>query len=254
MSKDTLKIPSPKIPLPASYFYSTRGGRLKVIGLSALVFAMCVFLFLFFDKDIALFIRASLTKETREAFIPITNLGKADWYIVAALGTWLLGRFMVLRAAPLRVAHAWDRLSRGGLFVIVSLAYSAVIIHILKLTVGRARPKALFREDFYGAKPLAFDTDLSSFPSGHSQTVWAVMSVLIILFPRRWPVFVSWAVLVSSSRVVVGAHFPSDIIMGSFIAVMSTLYVRHRWFNDLKAPQFGAYLVTGRTNKEQNLT
>lgn len=254
MSEESPGAASSKAATPTSRFYGTSRGRLRVIGLSVFVLAICTCLFFFFDKNMALQIRANLAKDTREAFIPITNLGKADWYIVVALGSWLFGRFMVLRSAPLAVARAWNRLSRAGLFVIVSLAHSAVIVHILKLSIGRARPKALFREDYYGASPLAFDTDLSSFPSGHSQTIWAVMTVLIILFPRGWPLFVSWALLISSSRIIVGAHFPSDVIMGSFIAVMSTLYVRHRWFADLGAPEFGKYLVTGRTNKGQDLT
>ena len=225
-------------------FFGSRAAHLRLAGLTGLVTILCAILAFSFDREIALGIREGLSKETRNAFLPITELGKADWYLVVIVLTYLVGRIAMLRAAPMAVAKAWYDLSRMCTFMLAGLGFAAVIVHILKLSVGRARPKALFREDVYGAQPFAFDLDLNSFPSGHSQTIWCLMSALVILFPRGWPLFVGWAVLVSSSRLVVGAHFPSDVLMGSFIAIVSVLFVHQKWFADVRPPNFRQHLIS----------
>jgi membrane-associated phospholipid phosphatase len=206
---------------------------------------------LYVDKTFALMVREGLSKETREAFLPVTELGKADFYILALLLAWAIGRAGFLRAAPMGVAKAWAALARASGFIMASLAFSALFVHILKLTVGRARPKELFQNDVYGAFPFSFDTHLSSFPSGHSQTVWSIMAALMFLYPRAWPLFAAWATVIASSRVIVGSHFPSDVLMGSFIAGLSALYVRQKWFRDAAAPRFKPWLAHGEPNNRK---
>lgn len=226
----------------APFLFGSRAGLLRALAFSLLVAAACGLLALTVDREIALGLREGLSKETRNAFLPITDLGKADWYIVALIAAYGLGRLAFLRAAPLAVAQAWYALSRVSLYLMASLALSGALLHTLKILVGRMRPKMLFREGLYGAEPFGFNLDFDSFPSGHSQTIWVLMSALTILWPKGAPVFLGWAVLVSSSRVIVGAHFPSDVLMGSFIGIMSALYVKQKWFDDLSAPNFRRYL------------
>lgn len=231
---------------PFGLFGAPRG-NLRVALLAALVTFVCGLMAIYTDKNIALMVRETLPAETRRAFIPITDLGKADYYILVLLIAWLGGRLAFLRAAPRPVAKAWASLSRAAAFIISCLALSAVVVHILKLTVGRARPRELFREEIYAAFPFSFDTNLSSFPSGHSQTVWSIMTALMFLYPRAWPLFAAWATVIASSRVIVGSHFPSDVLMGSFIAAMTAIYVRQKWFADLEAPSFKPYLTRGES-------
>lgn len=230
---------------PPFGLFGSQRGNLRVATLAALVTFVCGIMAIYTDKNLALMIRETLPTEIRRGFIPVTDLGKADYYILVLLITWLGGRIAFLRAAPKPVAKAWATLSRAAAFIIASLALSAVVVHILKLTVGRARPRELFREEIYAAFPLSFDTDLSSFPSGHSQTVWSIMTALMFLYPRAWPLFAAWATVIASSRVIVGSHFPSDVLMGSFIAAMTAIYVRQKWFADLEAPGFKPYLTRG---------
>lgn len=230
--------------VPFDLFGSQRG-NLRVAILAALVAGVCAIMAIYTDKTVALTIRELLPTDIRRGFIPVTDLGKADYYILILVVTWLVGRLAFLRAAPRPVAKAWARLSRAAGFIISSLALSAALVHILKLTVGRARPRELFREEIYAAFPFSFDTNLSSFPSGHSQTVWSIMTALMFLYPRAWPLFAAWATVIASSRVIVGSHFPSDVLMGSFIAIMTAVYIRQKWYADLEAPSFKPYLTRG---------
>ena len=160
-------------PTPFGLFGSPRG-NLRVAILAVLVTLVCGLMAIYTDKAIALTIRELLPTDIRRGFIPVTDLGKADYYILILVVTWLVGRIAFLRAAPRPVARAWATVSRSAAFIISSLAFSAVLVHILKLSVGRARPRELFREEIYAAFPLSFDTSLSSFPSGHSQTAWSI--------------------------------------------------------------------------------
>jgi membrane-associated phospholipid phosphatase len=49
------------------------------------------------------------------------------------------------------------------------------------------------------------------------------------LWPRARPVLWTYAVLIAVSRVVLTAHFPSDVIAGAVVGVVGALLVRD-WF------------------------
>jgi len=211
---------------------------LRTLGLTLLISLICILLIGYVDKPTLLFVKQHVTGDLKAFFRVVTDFGKADAYVWGGVLAFLIGRIMFLRAKLTPTAPFYQALSRSGLFVLVSLAYSAVIVHAMKLSFGRPRPKVMFTEDFYGFHFFAFDTKFNSFPSGHSQTIWAVMISLAILFPKGRYVFIAAAVLIASSRVLVTAHYPSDVVMGSFIAIMCALGAHRRWFSDLAMPPF----------------
>jgi undecaprenyl-diphosphatase len=59
--------------------------------------------------------------------------------------------------------------------------------------------------------------DQGSFPSGH--TLHAVMAAVIVSgqLPSLGPVFIVIAALIAASRVVLGVHYPSDVVAGGTI-------------------------------------
>ena len=58
-----------------------------------------------------------------------------------------------------------------------------------------------------------------SFPSGHAATSFAGAWVLGSVWPRRRPVFLGLATLVSLSRVYLGAHDPGEILAGTVLGL-----------------------------------
>jgi len=107
-------------------------------------------------------------------------------------------------------------------FLFLSIAMSGVIVDILKFVFGRARPKLLFQSDVFGFMWLNWNADHWSFPSGHSATIVALMTALWYLWPQHVLFYILAAAIVVGSRVVVGAHFLSDILAGALIAVLTT--------------------------------
>jgi lipid A 4'-phosphatase len=107
-------------------------------------------------------------------------------------------------------------------FLFLSIAMSGVIVDILKVVFGRARPKLLFQSDIFGFMWLNWNADHWSFPSGHSATIVALMTALWYLWPQHVLFYIFAAAIVAGSRVVVGAHFLSDILAGALVAVLTT--------------------------------
>ena len=121
-------------------------------------------------------------------------------------------------ALPLRA------LSGIPAFLFVSIAASGVIVDVLKIVFGRARPKLLFQSDVYGFAWLMWRPDHWSFPSGHSATIVALMTALWFLWPQNQLFYILVAAIVCMSRVVVGAHYLADSLAGALIAILTTRY------------------------------
>jgi undecaprenyl-diphosphatase len=58
-----------------------------------------------------------------------------------------------------------------------------------------------------------------TFPSGHAATSFAGAWALGSVWPRRRPVFLGLATLVSLSRVYLGAHDPGEILAGTVLRI-----------------------------------
>jgi undecaprenyl-diphosphatase len=82
---------------------------------------------------------------------------------------------------------------------------------ILKRAVGRKRPCAIEPHCWAHLLP----PDQFSFPSGHSITAFAVAVSLGIFYPSASPVLLFCAASVAVSRVLLGMHFLSDVVVGS---------------------------------------
>jgi membrane-associated phospholipid phosphatase len=161
------------------------------------------------------------------AFNEITDFGKSGWFLfpigflligIAAVATTELPRFtrLVLAAITVRLG-----------FVFLAIAVPGLFVAILKRIIGRARP--LVGEDNFVYLPFVWRNDYASIPSGHGTTGFAAAVAIGALWPRARPYMWAYAVLIAVSRVVVTAHFPSDVIAAVFFGVIGALLVRN-WF------------------------
>jgi undecaprenyl-diphosphatase len=86
-----------------------------------------------------------------------------------------------------------------------------LLFHRVKRLVGRIRPRDI--EPHCWAHIVT--RDRFSFPSGHSTTAFAVALSLGSFYPEIMPVLLLLAANVAGSRVVIGMHFLSDVLVGS---------------------------------------
>lgn len=155
-------------------------------------------------------------------FAIITKFGLSDGYLIVSSVL-----FVGLRGIAARMrnpAHA-SRLrfnAYRALFIFVAVATSGLATDLIKVICGRARPKLLFGDQIYGFFWGATQADYWSFPSGHATTVAALATAFYLLWPRGSPVYIVAALLVMASRVVLGAHYVSDVIAGAAIGIAAT--------------------------------
>lgn len=200
-----------------------RTRRYPLVWSTIYVTLFCLLSIAFFDRPVALWLKANVHGEVEGFFKVITRLGEAELYLVPAGILWIGMMVVGLRAKADDVRQRWRRLSFTPAFLFLSIALSGLLSNALKVSLGRYRPRYLFQEGLYGFSPFNTEWGMNSFPSGHSQAAFAAMTALMVIFPRYDAFWLLIALLVAASRVVTTVHWLSDAVAGSYLAVAVTI-------------------------------
>lgn len=95
-------------------------------------------------------------------------------------------------------------------FITLIGGFSVVLYKFLKARLVRERPYISFGSIIAHTQPL----DRYSFPSGHSMNAACLAVLLASCEPMLFEVVTIFAALVAMSRIILGMHYPSDVVIG----------------------------------------
>lgn len=109
---------------------------------------------------------------------------------------------------------------QGGLHAFHMLLLGTINLSIYKLVKARiARPRPYI--GCPGIRALTRSLDEYSFPSGHTLHAAAYSLLLSAWYPSLAAVLWPFTLLVALSRVVLGLHYPSDVVMGAALGLVT---------------------------------
>ena len=145
---------------------------------------------------------AARRRMVRAIFCGVSRLGDGvAWYALMAMMPLWLGWTQGLRAA----SH-----------MLLVGAVGLVLYKFLKRTLVRERPFV----GLVGIECAMPPLDRYSFPSGHTLHAVLFTAIAIHHVPALAVVLVPFALLVAASRVVLGLHYPTDVLAGAMLGAL----------------------------------
>jgi len=126
----------------------------------------------------------------------ISRTGDGPLYAVIGLLVWLLDQ------------------RQGDTFLYTGLKAFAIelpIYWVLKNSIRRRRPESL--------PAFIVPSDRYSLPSGHTAAAFLMAGLVSQFFPAVLPLVFTWAALIGLSRVLLGVHFITDVVVGGALGL-----------------------------------
>jgi undecaprenyl-diphosphatase len=160
------------------------------------------------------------------------------WFITHLGSGWIIGPATIGIILVKSPRAAWRNTIICG---VIAISVSGLINSQIKIVTQRPRPITHFERYPYaphrtGVAPdeippteqfdslvvhvVGEELRYLSFPSGHTNTAFAVATLLVFLYGGWFYVMYILAVLVAYSRVYIGVHFPLDTVGGAFLGIV----------------------------------
>ena len=212
---------------------NVRTKNILLISAAALGFLLFeTVLFLYVDRPLAAYTREldGSAHSVIDFFRAITDFGKSKWYLVSCGLAAIFCGFLV-RGKDVRPVYR--RLSAyvgaRAFFLFATIALSGILADIVKPLAGRARPKLWLDNQIYGFDPFNAQGYIwNGMPSGHTTTAFALAFSLSVFYPRLRVLWFAFALLLAASRVMVDAHYLSDVCAGALLGWLTVhLFVKY---------------------------
>lgn len=121
------------------------------------------------------------------------------------------GPFYVIAGLAFIIAQNWPLVK----LLVIGFVIERACYFVFKSTFKRNRPPAAIP----GYRSVIEPSDQFSFPSGHTSAAFLVAFALSSAFPMTAWILYPWATSVGIARVVLGVHFPTDVLAGAAMGI-----------------------------------
>lgn len=161
---------------------------------------------------------------TYDSFLYLTKIHNPSLDVFFSTFTHVGDGLFAIAIALIFFLFKYRRIAFNILF---SFLLSGLFAQIGKQLVSHPRPSRYF-QDVVGTPVHTLEVTNwgnNTFPSGHSATAFALLTVIILFFPKsKWNiVWILLAFLVGYSRIYVASHFLDDVLAGALIGVFTAM-------------------------------
>ncbi len=138
--------------------------------------------------------------------------------LITQIGSWF---FCIVFPIVLILSPRYETVVTGTRIAVI-LAFSQVIVYLVKRIVNRPRPYQALNNVIANRLPMC----IYSFPSGHTCAAFCLALVLANGYPNYQALFLLVAGLVGISRIYLGVHYPTDVLVG-FMVAYGSFFLEH---------------------------
>ncbi len=182
---------------------------IALIGIAVIALVAAFFL----DQATAHWINAHPSPELKRVMQIVSRVGDWPEHIIA-------GTIGIAIAFAVR-SKVWVRIF---IAMVVALALAGVTGRAITIATGRARPSVKTEEQWNGPQ---FSSKYHAFPSGHTASSTAFFVALFLARKKLGAPLLLIPILIALSRMIVGAHYLSDVTFAAILGVICAILVTH---------------------------
>jgi membrane-associated phospholipid phosphatase len=169
------------------------------------------------DRRAAQYCREQLPRPLWQFALRVTDWAKGLPWIIAALVFYIAVQAIMAWSGETKLLR---QISDYSLALLASFVAASILLHSIKIFLGRRRPRDDFEHGLYGFRYFTWELQYDSFPSGHSMTIFCVAVVLSAITPFLAPLWLALATGLALTRAMLTAHFFSDVLIGAGIGLV----------------------------------
>lgn len=159
-------------------------------------------------------------------YLAVNHLGDGPPWLYDAVDPHTRNYALITLLAVGAAGLAYRRLRYAlgaGLTVLLAGFGADLIMQIVRMWTDRPRPEEVLGSQAWLSHGRDW-SQIASFPSGHLVVTSAMAVAAIVAVPRlRWGL-VPYVAVIAATRILFGAHFPSDVLVGAVVGVISGLF------------------------------
>lgn len=168
--------------------------------------------------------------------------GFPKWaFVLSAFGGFLLFAAAIISLFKVK-PETFQKWRKHGLILLLLVIFEIFVVNVLKIIWARPRMRSIstieqFKHWYEINGPLNSE-EYKSFPSGHTANAFVMLAYTLFIpenhkqLMRNFTIFaILWGVCTAISRVILGAHFLSDVFVGGYVTVV-VFYVLSKFIID----------------------